>query len=130
MVSFRLGGGDGVAIEAAKWAGALGLLGWTVRTVAGAGPVDAVLPGLAMDAAEPPPRAAVEGALGDADLVVAQDSTGLVVPAGGRTIAVLGIDDVVVVDTGDALLVTTTAHAQGVKAIVDVLKASGRSALT
>jgi mannose-1-phosphate guanylyltransferase len=68
--------------------------------------------------------------LGDDDLVVARDATGLVVPGGGRTIAVLGIDDVVVVDTGDALLVTTTAHAQGVKAIVDVLKQSGRSALT
>ena len=55
MISFRLGGEDGVAVEAAKWAGALGLLGWTVRSVAGAGPVDAVLPGLAMGAPEPPP---------------------------------------------------------------------------
>ncbi len=73
MVSFRLGGGDGVAVEAAKWAGALGVLGWTVRTVAGAGPVDAVLPGLAMDAAEPPTRAEVEGALGDADVVIIEN---------------------------------------------------------
>ena len=54
MVSFRLGGEDGVAIEAAKWADALGLLGWTVGTVAGAGPVDAVLPGLAMRRARAP----------------------------------------------------------------------------
>ncbi|MCW2784880.1 MAG: mannose-6-phosphate isomerase, type 2 [Marmoricola sp.] len=68
--------------------------------------------------------------LGDAGLVIAQGSTGLVVPGSGRTIAVLGLDDIVVVDTGDAVLVTTTAHAQGVKAIVDVLKQTGRASLT
>ena len=73
MVSFRLGGGDGVAVEAAKWAGALGLLGWTVRTVAGAGPVDTVLPGLAMHAAEPPTRAEVDDALAGADLVIVEN---------------------------------------------------------
>ena len=73
MVSFRLGGGDGVAVEAAKWAGALGLLGWAVRTVAGAGPVDTVLPGLAMDAAEPPTRAEVDDALAGADLVIVEN---------------------------------------------------------
>ena len=54
MVSFRLGGGDGVAVEAAKWASALGVLGWDVRTLAGEGPADRVLPGLAMHAPEPP----------------------------------------------------------------------------
>jgi mannose-1-phosphate guanylyltransferase len=68
--------------------------------------------------------------LGDAGAVIVRDSTGLVVPQAGRTVAVLGLQDVVVVDTGDALLVTTTAHAQDVKAIVEVLKASGRSDLT
>jgi mannosylglucosylglycerate synthase len=73
MISFRLGGEDGVAVEAAKWAGALGLLGWTVRSVAGAGPVDSVLPGLAMDAAEPPTRAEVDGAIADADLVIVEN---------------------------------------------------------
>ena len=40
--------------------------------------------------------------LGDADLVEAIDATGLVVPAGGRMVAVVGLDDVVVVDTPDA----------------------------
>jgi mannose-1-phosphate guanylyltransferase len=68
--------------------------------------------------------------LGDADLVVALGSSGLVVPEGGRTVAVLGLEDVVVVDTGDALLVTTSAHAQDVKSIVEALKASGRGDLT
>jgi mannose-1-phosphate guanylyltransferase len=68
--------------------------------------------------------------LGDAGQVLAIDSSGLVVAGTDRTIAVLGLEDVVVVDTGDALLVTTTAHAQGVKAVVDALKASGRTDLT
>ncbi|WP_457109965.1 mannose-1-phosphate guanylyltransferase [Marmoricola sp. URHA0025 HA25] len=68
--------------------------------------------------------------LGDAGDVLALDSTGLVVAHGGRKVAVLGLDDVVVVDTGDALLVTTRARAQDVKAVVEALKASGRSDLT
>jgi mannose-1-phosphate guanylyltransferase len=67
--------------------------------------------------------------LGDPDLVVALDSTGLVVPAGGRAIAVVGLDDVIVVDTGDAVLVTTRDRAQEVKAVVDALKARGRTDL-
>ncbi len=73
MVSFRLGGGDGVAVEAAKWADALCALGWHVRTVAGSGPVDTLLPGLAMHAPEPPSRDEVEDALAGADLVVVEN---------------------------------------------------------
>ena len=68
--------------------------------------------------------------LGDEGAVLGVDSTGLVVPASGRVVAVVGLDDVVVVDTPDALLVTTRARAQEVKQIVAALKESGRSALT
>ena len=68
--------------------------------------------------------------LGDVDLVLAKDTTGLVIPGSGRTVAVLGLDDIVVVDTPDALLVTTRAHAQDVKVLVDLLKATGRADLT
>ena len=68
--------------------------------------------------------------LGDERLVEALDTTGVVVPAGGRTVAVVGLQDVVVVDTGDALLVTTRQRAQDVKAIVDTLKATDRTHLT
>jgi mannose-1-phosphate guanylyltransferase len=68
--------------------------------------------------------------LGRRDDVLALDSTGLVVAGSGRTVAVLGLDDVVVVDTGDAVLVTTKAHAQDVKVLVEALKGSGRSDLT
>jgi mannose-1-phosphate guanylyltransferase len=68
--------------------------------------------------------------LGEDDLVLARETTGLVIPGSGRTVAVLGLDDIVVVDTPDALLVTTRAHAQDVKALVDLLKATGRADLT
>lgn len=68
--------------------------------------------------------------LGRAEDVLTSGTTGLVVPHGGRTVAVLGLADVVVVDTGDALLVTTTAQAQDVKALVETLKATGRADLT
>jgi mannose-1-phosphate guanylyltransferase len=68
--------------------------------------------------------------LGDSALVLSRDASGLVVPAAGRTVAVVGLEDVVVVDTGDALLVTTYARAQDVKAIVDQLKQDGRADLT
>ncbi len=64
--------------------------------------------------------------LGEEDRVVGIDATGLVVPAGGRTVAVLGLEDVVVVDTDDALLVTTLARTQEVKAVVERLRREGR----
>lgn len=68
--------------------------------------------------------------LGDTDRVITLDTTGLVVPAAGRVVAVVGLDDVVVVDTPDALLVTTRARAQDVKQVVAELKDSGRTDLT
>jgi mannose-1-phosphate guanylyltransferase len=68
--------------------------------------------------------------LGEVDLVLAKDTTGMVVPGSGRTVTVLGLDDIVVVDTPDALLVTTRERAQDVKILVDLLKANGRADLT
>ncbi|PJJ71176.1 mannose-1-phosphate guanylyltransferase [Diaminobutyricimonas aerilata] len=65
--------------------------------------------------------------MGDAESVHAEDSSGLVMNQTGRVIAVIGLRDVVVVDTDDALLVTTTENAQRVKGVVDALKNSGRS---
>ncbi len=70
------------------------------------------------------------GVLGDPDLVRAVGASGLVVPGSGRLVALVGVDDVVVVDTPDALLVTTRARAQEVKAIVDRLRETGRTDLT
>ncbi|GCD91656.1 mannose-1-phosphate guanylyltransferase [Nocardioides sp. LS1] len=68
--------------------------------------------------------------LGDDALVRTLDATGLVVPRSGRVVAVVGLDDVVVVDTPDALLVTTRAHAQRVKDVVAGLKDADRADLT
>ena len=64
--------------------------------------------------------------LGDGAHVLSAHADGFVVPSSGRVVAVIGLEDVVVVDTPDAVLVTTRAHAQAVKAIVDRLKAEGR----
>lgn len=68
--------------------------------------------------------------LGDRDLVIAQDSTGVVAPHAGRVVVILGVEDVVVVDTADALLVTTRERVQDVKSAVDILKKNGREDLT
>ncbi|GAB76800.1 mannose-1-phosphate guanylyltransferase [Austwickia chelonae] len=68
--------------------------------------------------------------LGDADRVLAQEATGIVSPGSGRLVSVIGVEDIVVVDTPDALLVTTRDRAQDVKRLVDELKASGRADLT
>jgi mannose-1-phosphate guanylyltransferase len=67
--------------------------------------------------------------LGDAALVLSIDSSGLVIAAGGRTVVVIGLDDVVVVDTPDALLVVPADQAQRVKDVVARLKANGRTDL-
>jgi mannose-1-phosphate guanylyltransferase len=67
--------------------------------------------------------------LGEESSVQAVDASGLVVPAGGRLVAVLGLEDVVVVDTPDALLVTTRDRAQDVKRLTEDLRALGRADL-
>ncbi len=67
--------------------------------------------------------------LGDGGDVLAMSSAGVVVPAAGRLVCVLGLDDIVVVDTPDAVLVTTRARAQDVKGIVDHLRRVGRGDL-
>ncbi len=61
--------------------------------------------------------------LGDPRLVITESQAGgLIVPAAGRPVACLGVDDVVVVDTPDALLITTRARSQDVKKIVGRFK--------
>ena len=42
-----------------------------------------------------------------------------------RLIALIGLEDIIVVDTPDALLVTNKENAQRVKSLVDSLKATG-----
>jgi mannosylglucosylglycerate synthase len=88
IVSFRLGGSDGVSVEAKKWSGALGKLGWSVIEVAGDGPVDVLLPGLAMDAVDAPSRVELSDALAPADLVVIENLCSLPLnPAAAAAVA-------------------------------------------
>jgi mannose-1-phosphate guanylyltransferase len=63
--------------------------------------------------------------LGEGARVFTEDASGIVVSDTKRVIALIGIEDVVIVDTPDALLVTTKEHAQKVKGAVAALKASG-----
>jgi glycosyltransferase involved in cell wall biosynthesis len=68
VLSFRLGGSDGVSIEAAKWQWALAELGFDITTMAGGGDVDIVEPGLAIGAS-----GLTVVAIPDADLVVVEN---------------------------------------------------------
>ncbi|HET8795483.1 MAG TPA: mannose-1-phosphate guanylyltransferase [Arthrobacter sp.] len=63
--------------------------------------------------------------MGKGARVFSEAASGVVFSDTKRVIALIGIEDLVVVDTKDALLVTTTAHAQEVKQAVERLKASG-----
>ena len=54
FVSFRLGVTDGVSVVARNWQRAFEQLGYRVHTVAGEGPVDRTVPGLAIAATDPP----------------------------------------------------------------------------
>jgi len=65
--------------------------------------------------------------LGENARVLSDSSSGVVVSQTKRVISLIGVHDIVVVDTPDALLVTTSANAQRVKAVVDALKLSGRT---
>ncbi|HEY1077194.1 MAG TPA: mannose-1-phosphate guanylyltransferase/mannose-6-phosphate isomerase [Fontimonas sp.] len=59
--------------------------------------------------------------------VLIEQSEGVLVHSEHRLVAALGLRDTVVIATKDAVLVTTPAHAQDVKAIVARLKAAKRS---
>ncbi|WP_295128005.1 mannose-1-phosphate guanylyltransferase [uncultured Leifsonia sp.] len=63
--------------------------------------------------------------LGSDARVLADASSGIVVSQTKRVISLIGVKDIVIVDTPDALLVTTTENAQRVKSVVDALKISG-----
>ena len=68
-------------------------------------------------------------AIGPVDDIISIDSSATVA-AGGRLVALIGVEDLVVVDTQDALLITRPDRAQDVKKVVEMLIAQGRSDLT
>jgi len=59
--------------------------------------------------------------------VLLQDCTNTLAMSDGRLIACVGVNDLVVVETADAILVSHKDKTQDVKKIVDRLKAAGRS---
>ncbi|MGI8697268.1 MAG: mannose-1-phosphate guanylyltransferase [Mycobacteriales bacterium] len=65
----------------------------------------------------------------DGPVVCIDSRNTLVAGDSGRVVAVVGVDDLVVVDTDDALLVCRRDHAQQVKAVVDDLNRRGRTDL-
>ena len=80
QISYRLGGADGVAVEARKWEWALHALGFRVRRVAGElddglRPDDIWLPFLAIDPEEAstPDPDALAAAIAGADLVIVEN---------------------------------------------------------
>lgn len=87
MVSLRLGGSDGVSVEAAKWCGALRQLDFDVRTVAGEGSADVLVEGLGRRAGSPAATEVAE-ALDGVDLVVVENLLSLPLNAGaGEVVA-------------------------------------------
>ena len=73
LLSFRLGLADGVSIVAERWQTALEGLGHEVITIAGEGPVDRSIAGLAIGAEQAPALDEVATALADIDLVVVEN---------------------------------------------------------
>ena len=63
--------------------------------------------------------------LGDGAQVLSDASSGIVVSDSNRLVALVGMEDVVVVDTADVLLVTSKGRAQDVKNLVNRMKGSG-----
>lgn len=69
------------------------------------------------------------GKVGTGDLLLIDSHRNVVWSETGRMVAVVGMDDVVIVDTEDALLITRRAGTQSVKDIVTRLKREGREHL-
>lgn len=68
--------------------------------------------------------------LGDVPTLRVDSADSFVASTTGTPVTVVGLNDAVVVDTGDAILVTTRAHAQRVKAAVEGWALQGRDDLT
>jgi mannose-1-phosphate guanylyltransferase len=66
--------------------------------------------------------------LGEAS-VLSESSTGVLVSETDRLIAIIGVEDLVVVDTDDVLMITTGAHAQRVKEMVNMVRQTGNEDL-
>jgi mannose-1-phosphate guanylyltransferase len=68
-----------------------------------------------------------DGAGGKPDVMLHDTDRTVVVPRSGRLVAAVGVHDLIIVDTPDALLVCPRERAQDVKKLVDSLKERGNS---
>lgn len=65
--------------------------------------------------------------IGKGDVLVEDSDNVVVVPAGGRIVTAVGVSDLVIVDTPDAVLVCARERAQDIKRVVDELRARGHT---
>jgi mannose-1-phosphate guanylyltransferase len=70
-----------------------------------------------------------EGGVARAGKVIALDSLANIVDAPGKTVALLGVTDMILVDAGDVILLATKERAQEVKRLVERLRHEGREDL-
>jgi mannose-1-phosphate guanylyltransferase len=78
----------------------------------------------------PPEEVSIANVIDGQDpLTISIDSCGNYVYAPGKVIALVGVSDLVVVQTGDALLITTRERSQDVGKVVAELKTKGREDL-
>lgn len=68
-----------------------------------------------------------DGNAAPAGTVLVDARGNLVRATSGKTVALVGVDELVVVETDDAILVMPRSRAQDVRAVVDALKATGRA---
>ncbi|MDP2311395.1 MAG: sugar phosphate nucleotidyltransferase [Pseudomonadota bacterium] len=66
-----------------------------------------------------------EGGVSVADAIVARRADGNIVHAAGKLVALLGVDDLIVVDTPDALLVARRSDAQEVRLLLEEVERRG-----
>jgi mannose-1-phosphate guanylyltransferase len=71
-----------------------------------------------------------DGAGVRSDVLLQDTDRTVVLPRSGRLISAVGVHDLIIVDTADALLVCTRERAQDVKQLVDNLKKQGHTAHT
>ncbi len=141
MLSFRLGGTDGVSVEAEKWSGGLQQLGFEVRRIAGeihgpSRPGDVALPWLAIDAPEEPVPGELVRALAGSDLVVVENLCSL--PLNLRAAEASATVLAALVDGGGRVVFhhhdlpwqrSTTAHLHGFPPAFDALHVDHQRAL-
>jgi glycosyltransferase involved in cell wall biosynthesis len=97
-ISFRLGGDDGVSVEARKWAAALRDLGFETRRVAGhfedGGAADDVeIAGLGIEDTEPADANAIGAAIDGADLVIVDNMCSLPLNVGAARVVATAVAD-------------------------------------